>query len=165
MTDSVVQHSSQGSKQSPTTGTASVLESDHTTKDKTTVNAFYSSVSNTDQEMGDKDEEVVSPLSGILAIIEHGVQQFVMHLNPWTMASIAFPLNRSEFNNQTSTFSRKNSPTPNGKWKNGELSQPDQLKLVDLGSTSMFGLLQDNRYLFVKQLVQQQDYVELVHVS
>ena len=82
-------------------------------------------------------------LSGVIAIIEHGVQQFVMHLNPWTMASIAFPLNRNEFNSQSSACSRKS----------GELIQPEQLKLVDLGSTSMFGVLQDNRHFYVKQFV------------
>jgi hypothetical protein len=59
------------------------------------------------------------------------------------MASIAFPLNRNEYNNQSSTFSRKG----------GELIQPDQLKLVDLGNTSMFGVLQDNRHFYIKQFI------------
>ena len=71
-------------------------------------------------------------ISGILSIIEHGVQQFIMHLNPWTMASVAFPLNRNDHSMSTR--------------KSGELSQPEALKLVDLGSTTMFGVLRDNRH-------------------
>jgi hypothetical protein len=71
------------------------------------------------------------------------------------MASIAFPLNRNEC---SSTASRKG----------GELIQPEQLKLIDLGNNSMFGVLQDNRHLYVKQFVkkrtEQQEHLELVHV-
>jgi hypothetical protein len=105
-------------------------------------------------EVADHKESTTSMQSGILAIIEHGVQQFIMHLNPWTMASIAFPLNRSEFNSQSSR-------------KSTEL-QPESLKLVDLGSTSMFGVLQDNRYFCVKQIVKRKtdhEFLELLNVS
>ena len=60
-------------------------------------------------------------VTGILTIIEHGLQQFVLHLNPWTMESIAFPLNRAY------------------EWGQSQ-AQPESLKLIDLGSRSKFAV-------------------------
>ena len=69
-------------------------------KEKLT-NPFYFA-SNAEQEMAEMQEDGkkgLNLITGVLAIIEHGLQQFIMHLNPWTMASIAFPLNRNDYNN------------------------------------------------------------------
>lgn len=74
-------------------------------------------------------------ISGILSIVEHGLQQFVSHLNPWTMQSVVFPLNRQH--NSASLVQ--------------QLAQPETLRLFDLGSSSMFAIFQDSKTFSVKQ--------------
>ena len=63
------------------------------------------------------------------------------------MESIAFPLNREH------------------EWGK-HIAQPDTLKLVDLGSRSMFGVFQDNQILSVKQFVNNKEHdLELISIS
>jgi len=75
-----------------------------------------------------------SGISGIIAIIEHGLQQFVLHLDPLKMESLAFPLNRLDRINARN------------------MVQPESLKLLDLGNRTAFGIFQDNRIFQVKSL-------------
>lgn len=69
------------------------------------------------------------------------------------MASVAFPLNRNDQAMQTR--------------KGGE--KPEALKLVDLGSPTMFGVLQDNRHFYVKQILRKKgtdcEVLEMAHIS
>lgn len=93
-----------------------------------------------------KSAKVKSQLSGLLSIVQHGLQQYVSHLtiNGDRLQSFVFPLNRADHHN---------------------LTPADSLKLVDLHSRTMFGITQDTQIFQVKQLEYKNDHHSLLNIS